>query len=913
MTPEQRARQNIDRMLEAAGWSVQSLAELDFTASVGVAVREFQTSAGPADYMLFVKRKPVGVLEAKPEGTTLSSVSEQTAKYLSAVPANLQNVALPLPFGFESTGVETFFRDLRDPDSRSRRVYAIHRPETLLEWTLEPDTLRSRLRALPPLETRGLRDCQTEGIGGLERSLAEARPRALIQMATGAGKTFTAISSIYRLIKFGGARRVVFLVDRSNLGRQTLTEFQQYVTPDDGRKFTELYNVQLLESNRIDPVAKVVVTTIQRLYSMLRGEAEFDASAEERSLHEGQLEGARPVEVAYNPDIPPETFDVVFTDECHRSIYNVWRQALEYFDAFLIGLTATPSKQTLGFFNQNLVTEYPFERSVADGVNVGYDVYRIRTQVSEQGGKVEAGDFVDRRDKLTRALRWEVLDEDLTYSSRDLDRSVVVGDQIRTVIRAFKDALPKLFPDRTEVPKTLVFAKDDSHAEDIVIMMREEFGKGNDFAKKITYQADKPEELVKQFRTAYYPRIAVTVDMISTGTDIKPLECLLFMRDVKSSLYFAQMKGRGTRTIDPNELKAVTPDASHKTRFVLVDAVGVTETDKTDMRPLERKKGVSFEKLVQAVQLGQRGDDYLTSLAGRLAKLDRELDPQDRQELETQAGTRMTAIVGALLDATDPDTHLERARLETGQPEPTEADIKRAAETVREEACLPFDNSSFRNLLFSVHKRNDQTLDATTKDTVLSAGYDASAHERAQAAVQSFRAYLDEHRDEVTAFQLLYERPYRDRLATFEDVKRLASGIARPPYNLTPERLWTAYEELERARVRGAGAQKLLTNLVSLVRFALQETDTLEPFPDTVERRFQAWLSRQELEGRMFTPEQREWLTLIKDRLADSLEVNPADLEYEPFADKGGPYRALKLFGKGLEPLLEELRRELVA
>ena len=306
-TPEALAREIIDQKLTAAGWIVQDFKALNLGAGAGVAVREFQTSpstmgkSGPplrADYVLFVDRVAVGVVEAKPEGTTLRGVFEQSARYMTNFPEQIPHVELPLPFSYESTGTETLFVDLRDPDYRSRRVFSFHRPETLKEWISEgtgtiyrAPTLRGRLREMPekyPLDTKGLWSAQVEAITGLEQSFAESRPRALIQMATGSGKTFTAVSFIYRLIKFAGAKRVLFLVDRNNLGKQTLREFQGYRTPDDGRLFTELYNVQRLTSNVIDPVGKVTITTIQRLYSMLKGE-EYEEENEERSLFEVEL------------------------------------------------------------------------------------------------------------------------------------------------------------------------------------------------------------------------------------------------------------------------------------------------------------------------------------------------------------------------------------------------------------------------------------------------------------------------------------------------------------------------------------------------------------------------------------------------------------------------------------------------
>jgi type I restriction enzyme R subunit len=918
MKPEEKARQQIDRLLEAAGWKVQDYRELNLSASLGVVVRYFPLKEQlEADYLLFVDRKAVGVVEAKPTGTTLSGVAEQTTKYLASVPANVPTVQLPLPFAYESTGVETFFRDLRDPEPRSRRLFAFHQPETLKEWLAQDDSLRARLQQTPPLVTQGLRECQIDAIKNLEVSLAAARPRALVQMATGSGKTFMAVNLIYRLIKFANARRVLFLVDRNNLGRQTHTEFQQYLTPDDGRKFTELYNVQRLSSNTFDPVNRVCITTIQRLYSMLRGEPELaDPELEEHSLFDLPLP-EKPKEVVYNPKIPIETFDFIITDECHRSIYNLWRQVLEYFDAFIIGLTATPSLQTLGYFNQNLVMDYSHERAVADGVNVGYEVYRIRTDITERGSRVESGYYVDKRDKLTRKLRWEQLNDDLEYAAVQLDRDVVAKDQIRTVIRTFKEKLfTEIFPGRTEVPKTLVFAKDDSHAEDIVHVIREEFGKGNEFCKKITYKVtgEKPEDLIASFRNSYHPRITVTVDMISTGTDIKPIECLLFMRDIRSPVYFEQMKGRGTRIISATDLKAVTPDGQHKTHFVIVDAVGVCESDKTDSRPLERKKSVPFDKLLISVALGNRDEDTLTTVAGRLARLDAEIDDPARREIAAVAGGQtLPDLINRLLDAVDPDKQMARAREIFQTAEPGVEQIQQAKAELQNEACAPIEDPTIRNKIIEIKKRHEQTIDTVSRDQVIFAGYDAQARDKAQGVIASFKKFMEENKDELTALQIFYSLPYGQRHLTFAQVEELAAAIKKPPYSLTPELIWKAYERLEEARVRGAGPKKLLTDLISLVRFTLGESDLLEPYEETVSRRFESWLAAQKLQGRDFTPEQLEWLKMIKEHVATSLTVEVEDFELAPFFEKGGPVKAMQIFGPDLPKILTEVNEALAA
>ncbi len=598
LTPEAQARREIDRQLTAAGWTVQSRDQMDLFNHRAVAVREFALAGGFADYLLIVDRKAIGVVEAKAVGTTLSGITYQAQVYSAGLPAHLKAWYLPLPFLYQSTGVETTFRDNRDPEPRSRRVFTFHRPEILVKWVSLADaqrpvgaslagaqrpvgaplagapdragaspapTLRARLRTLPALPLTGGRlwGPQVRAITGLEESLAADRPRALIQMATGSGKTYTAISAIYRLIKQANIGRVLFLVDRTNLGLQAYKEFQAFEAPQDGRKFTELYNVQHLTSNQPNADNDVFITTIQRLYSILKGEPEFDPTLEQAPLSEliqtpGFLEKpgvSAPLPVVYNEKIPIEFFDLIVIDECHRSIYHLWRQVLEYFDAYLVGLTATPSSHTYSFFNQNLVMEYDRRQAVADGINVDCQVYRIRTKITAAGATIDpeqTGYGVTVRDRRTRQERWQDLDEELVYAGKDLDQTVVSESQIRTVIRTFKERLfSEIYPGREVVPKTIIFAKDDAHAEEIQRIVKEEFGKGDAFCQKITYKVSgvDPEQLIQDFRTDPAFRIAVTVDMIAAGTDIKPVEIVMFMRLVKSASLFEQMLGRGTRII----------------------------------------------------------------------------------------------------------------------------------------------------------------------------------------------------------------------------------------------------------------------------------------------------------------------------------------------------------------------------
>ena len=909
-------------MLDAAGWAVQDAKAVNLAASRGVAVREFvmRPPHGRADYLLFLDGHAVGVVEAKKEGETLIGVEHQSAKYVDGLPEDLEPaIEGGLAFVYESTGTETRFTNRLDPDPASRLVFSFHRPETLISWLDEirrhPDapTLRHRLRGLPNLQETGLWPAQFRAIENLEHSLAANRARALIQMATGSGKTFTAANVSYRLIKYADAKRILFLVDRANLGRQTLKEFQGFTTPDDGRKFTELYNVQHLSSNKIDPVARIAIATIQRVYSILRGDPELDPELDERSPYELTAE---PVPVEYNPVVPPETFDVVIVDEAHRSIYGLWRQVLDYFDAFTIGLTATPNKQAFGFFNQNLVMEYGHEQAVADEVNVPFDVYRIRTEITEQGSQIDAGIVTQFRDRQTRRTRWEKLDEALAYTPNQLDRAVVSRDQIRTVLETFRDRLfTEIFPGRSEVPKTLIFAKDDAHADEIVQIAREVFGKGNDFAAKITYKATgkKADELIASFRNSYNPRIAVTVDMIATGTDVKPLECVFFMRSVKSRTYFEQMKGRGVRVIDDTTFQAVTPDAQAKERFVIVDAVGVTESELVDTVPLDRKPTVPLAKLLKQVSFGVRDSDTISAIAARLSRLDRRLGQDEQAELEQLAGgVTLKEIAGGIVAALDPDNQLAQAREATGSDEPGVDDIASAARALLDHAVAPLaTNPSLRERIIDLRRMHEQAIDETSADEVIEAGYSAEAAKRARHTVESWEQFCQDHRDEITALEILYARRQPQRL-TFREVKELAHAIARPPYGWTPDKLWQAYEQLDRSKVRGAG-DRVLTDLVSLVRVALHQEDELVPYPDLVRERYHAWLLQQENIGRVFTVEQLAWLERIREHVAAALAITTDDFGYTPFVEAGGLGRAAQVFGEELSPLLGEINEVLAA
>lgn len=935
-TPEQRARDQIDALLQQAGWVVQDKKKIDFSASLGVAVREYQTDAGPADYVLFVDKQAVGVIEAKPEhwGERITTVENQSQGYANATLKWVKNNQ-PLRFVYESTGIITRFTDGLDPNPRSREVFNFHRPETLAKWMREAavnnKSLRGRLQDFPPLKTDGLRDCQITAITNLEKSLQQDKPRALVQMATGAGKTFTAITASYRLLKEPvSANRILFLVDTKNLGEQAEQEFMSFVPNDDNRKFTELYSVQRLKNQYIAKDAQVCISTIQRMYSILKDEP-LDDALEEQNPAEQYTRPKEPLPVVYNEKIPPEFFDVIIIDECHRSIYNLWRQVLDYFDAYLVGLTATPDNRTYGFFHKNVVSEYDHEKAVADGVNVGNEIFVIETEKTSQGGKITAKQQVERRERTTRRKRWETQDEELPYTGKQLDRAIVNPDQIRTVIRTFKDSLPTIFPGRKEVPKTLIFAKTDSHADDIIQTVREEFGQSNQFCKKVTYRVandkvdaegrviekgEDPKSVLAQFRNDYFPRIAVTVDMIATGTDVKALECLLFMRDVKSKNYFEQMKGRGTRTLDKDSLQKVTPSAnSAKTHYVIVDAIGVTKSVKTASQPLITKPGVPLKDLAMGVMMGASDSDTVSSLAGRLARLDKQLDEKERARIAEKAGgTPLLMIVGELFNAINGDRVEYKALEITGQPIGTDpGDTARdQAQQILVSQVANVLNGELIDLIDSIRRDKEQTIVHDDLDSVIKAEWAGETTENARALTQEFADYLQENANEIDALSIYFNTPARRSEVTYQQIKALLEQLKLDRPKLAPLRIWQAYAHLD--HYKGDNPLTELTALVALIRRVCGIDSSITPFNNTVRKNFQDWIMKYHAgSSEKFNEQQMAWLHSIRDHIASSCHFERDDLDMAPFDAQGGLGKMHQLFGDRMDWVIEAMNRELVA
>ena len=911
---EVQARVIIDSKLIESGWIIQDYNDANPSESMGVLIREFPTNTGPVDYLMFIDSIPVGIIEAKKNalGHNLTEVEHQSDRYRNSVFKLFDKKLDTLRFMYQATAERIRFTDCLDVEARSRDIFSFQRPESLKQiLDLKGHTIRNALKYdMPELSKNGLRDCQYEAIVNLQQSMSNGKPRSLIQMATGAGKTYTAITSTYRLLKYAKANRILFLVDTKNLGKQAMDEFTGYKT-EDSRTFTEIYSAIQLKQSVMPSNYNVYICTIQRMFSMLTG-MELSEEDEESPLTNFKKDNLR--KVKYNPTIPPEFFDMIIVDECHRSIYNVWSQIFDYFDAFVVGLTATPDSRTLGFFNGNLVSEYTREQAIIDNVNVGSDTYIIKTNIQKNGATIHQSE-VEKRDRLTKAKRWEQLDEDYDYDGGELDRSVVNKSTIRLIIEKFKDAVEnEIYKDRNgELPKTLIFAKDDPHADDIVDIVREVFNKGNEFCQKITYKADDPESSLNSFRNDYYPRVVVTVDMIATGTDVKPLECLLFMRDVHSKNYFEQMIGRGTRTINVDDLKKVSPNAkSAKTHFVIFDTCDVTTSIKTETRDLIRERGPSLKELLEKVGIaGVKDEDTLTTLAGRLVRLNHTLTKKQNEEVAEIIGEHLHEVIGNLLNPFDEDCVKKRLS-DRGITEDDdcfqgEYDVER--NEMIEHAITPIRLPKFRAWVLEVRKLNEQIIDMENIDTIASAGWDYEGKNNATRVIDSFRLFIKEHKEEIDALGIFYGMPYIQRSKLLSEIKGLCR-VLEEQYHLSLDQIHDAYAV--RNPGNKLGPKSSWVDLITMVRYELNLSNELVSFKSIVDRNFKQWTFEQNSGNIQFTAEQMEWLRLIRDHVARSLSIEEDDLDYAPFDQMGGIGAMSKLFKDPIS-LLEQLNTALVA
>lgn len=855
MTPEEKARQKIDQWFAEAGWKVINREDYEPTCTA-VAIREGLLKGNlEADYFLFINGKAVGVLEAKREDVDALSdkVCEQAALYAKSVPHIYQTYQNPLPFIFTSNGKELYFCDFREQEQSFKQIMAIPTPYELVKQL----GIGDYFAGLPTLQKKGLRDCQYEAVTELEKSFRTGQNRALMVLATGAGKTYTACLAAYRLLSYTPMRRILFLVDRNNLGKQAEGEFGTFRLTENGEAFNTIFTVNRLRSSSIPSDSNVIISTIQRLFSFLKGDVIDDDDEDEGN------EPAEEIILPPNPNLPHDYFDLIIIDECHRSIYGNWRKVLEYFDtARLVGLTATPVPETMAFFNNNRIVNYTLEKSIVDGVNVDCRVYRIKTQVTENGGAILEGEKVKEETRYTGDIKTIFNKETKTYTSKELNRSVINPAQIKLVLSTYRDVVyTELFNDPQReanfdyLPKTLIFALNETHATNIVQIAKEVFGRtDNRFVQKITYSAGDSNELIRQFRNDKDFRIAVTCTLVATGTDIKPLEVVMFMRDVESLPLYIQMKGRGVRTIGDEQLRNVTPNAFSKDCFYLVDAVGVTEHEKIIPTTADEPttKTITLKELLERISHGYLPDEYLQRLAATLSRIYNKADNSQRNEFARLAHDDMKGLASRIYDALDNSTLPPFVSINEPNNE-------------RKGLVSPLANhADARRYLLILAAGFVNTL-MPGEDTLISKGFSI---EEAQNTTEAFEEFCREHTDEIEALRIIYNN--EGEPITYSMLKDLENKLKMANNHFTSKQLWNSYAILNPNSVRRSTTKEesdALTNIIQLVRYAFRQIERLDSVVTTSKQYFNLWLGQNQRE---ITDKQREVISRIVDYIASN-------------------------------------------
>ena len=854
MLPEERARVKIDQMFKDAGWKV---VDRDFYTPTltAAAIREGLLKGNrEADYFLFINGMAVGVLEAKRKEVDVTSdiVCDQAEMYARGVPDCYKAYSRPLPIIYQSNGEETFFRDFRDEDGDLIELNRIHTPKEIVKML----GIQDPFAGLPTLEKKGLRQCQYDAVTELENSFRTGQNKALIVLATGAGKTFTACLAAYRLLSYTPMKRILFLVDRNNLGKQAEGEFGMFRLTENGDPFNTIFTVNRLKSANVPSESNVVISTIQRLFRLLTGQEITDDDDDEATdVGEILLPGS--------VTLPPDFFDIIIIDECHRSIYGNWKAVLDYFhSARMIGLTATPVPETKAYFNNNIVVNYTLDQSILDGINVDSRIYRIKTEATENGGAILKGDRLRRETRYTGQVETVRNEETKNYTKEELNRSIVNPAQIKLVLETFRDAVyTEMFTDPQReanmdyLPKTLIFALNENHATNIVRIAKEVFGRtDNKFVQKITYSAGDSNELIRQFRNDKEFRIAVTCTLVATGTDVKPLEVLIFMRDVASEPLYIQMKGRGVRTIDDEVLRNVTPNAFSKDCFFLVDAVGVTEHDKETPTPGEggSEPTITLKRLLELLTHGNVNDDYLRLIAAKLARINNKSTEAQREEFRAKAYSGMHEISAAIFEA------FERGAL---PPYESIAD----ANLERKALVAPLTHHpEARQYLLILAAGFVETL-MPGEDQLISKGF---SQEEARELTSAFERYCDAHQDEIEALRMIYNNDGEP--LTYYVLKDLENKLKLANNKFRSSRIWNSYSVVNPQSVKKHTTKEekeALTNIIQLVRFANHQIERLESLYPLAQQRFNLWYGQMQ---RSVTESQIAIIRQIVDYIASN-------------------------------------------
>jgi type I restriction enzyme, R subunit len=881
-------RSRIDPKLQTAGWAVVPAVSFPTAARGPLAVEEFETPIGPADYALFDGGRCIGVAEAKkltlgPQGVLVqaerySKAIDQTPKYQGEFGA---------PFLYATNGEVLWFHDVRHSLNRSRQVSGFHTPVALKELlTRDFDAELDHLRAIPMNER--MRPYQCEANEAIEQAIRDRKRKMLVAMATGTGKTLMTVHEVYRLMKSGVARRVLFLVDRRALAAQTVRAFASFEA-EPGLKFDKLYEVysqrfqrgDLGDEKDFDPKvlptgyltdpklgqAFVYVSTIQRMTINLFGrDAVFGLGDEPIDEHADRL------------DIPIHAFDLIVADECHRGYsskeLSVWRNTLDHFDAVKIGLTATPAAHTTAYF-ENIVYRYEYERAVREGYLVDYDVVSINSNVRMNGVFLEEGAQVEAVDPMSGVKQLDLLEDERAFDSSKIEHEITAPDSNRRILEEVKKYAEAHQEETGRFPKTLIFADNDlphtSHADQLVNTARDIFGQGDSFVAKITGRVDRPLQRIREFRNRPKPSVVVSVDMLTTGVDIPDLEFLVFLRPVKSRILFEQMLGRGTRKGERY------PDKSH---FVVFDCFDGTllayfrNSTAMTAEPLEAD-GKPISQIIEEIWQNRDRDYNVRRLVRRLQRIDKQMSGDARE----------------LFARFVPDGDVSRfaEELQAALRESFTDTMK----TLRDE--------DFQKLLVD-YPRPPRTffVAAGVEDEVSSEWLikGATGQEYKPADyLTAFETFVRTNTDHVEAISILLSRP--QGWGT-QPLRALREALSQTPEHFTEANLRRAFQ---------VAHHKALIDIISMVKRAAVDTSPLY----TAEERVGQAIERVTA-GRVLTDDQAKWIGYIRQHLVANLSIDRDDFDNVPvLLNRGGWGKADRVFDGDLADILEDLNRELVA
>lgn len=871
MLPEEKARIKIDKQLNNAGWDIVS--RQDYVPNYAMAIKEALMQGGnESDYLLFIDNKAIAVVEAKREENDLRDEVELQAENYAVTPEKWYGTWFDnlIPLVYLANGKKILFKNLlTDPDGDYIELKEMHSPKRMLQLINKT----SEYGALPRIERKGLRDCQYNAECKFEKSIKQREKKALAILATGSGKTYLACLAAYRLLSYTPTRRVLFLADRNNLARQAETEFKLFNRTEKKQPLNDLYTInRLTKPDKIN--GDIIISTIQKLFAVLTGQSTDETNEDEEDENNlnfdetDEQKAESEIDLGKDIKLPSDYFQFIIVDECHRSIYGKWQSVLKYFkDAKILGLTATPTPEAYAFFNDNIIEKYTYDDSVVDGVNVPARVYRIKTEQTEHGGAIKSGDKFVETTRSGYKVNEYIAEERIDFNPTQLDRSVVSPDQIRKNIETFRDSIyTDMFPERKAlweyIPKTLIFAKDDHHASEIVDIVKEvfaekfEYGKiPEKFVQKITYSAGDTNTLIREFKTEKAFRIAVTVTLVATGTDVKPLEIVMFMRDVNSDVLYTQMKGRGCRTINDDKLKEVTPNATTKDCFYIVDCVGVTEHDKTIPAVGGGETGTNtpkLEKLLEYLSHGYITDDNLSFLRDYCASINR------RYENNPLFGHHLSMFI----------TNFGFS------PRDLALDINKAiSQNILPPFISPSDENRTRNDLISCLISN---LEARKKLLELHRGYYAIypnddtliekgfSKEQALSFIENFEKYITENADSIEALRIIYNS--EDTVITRSMLSELQERLLSENRSFIPAKIWRNYklldtdsnvDELDISQNANA-----LTNLIQIVRYAYKKNPKLISLFKGYSQRFALYCGQAQ---RTLTEDQKDIMKHIAD------------------------------------------------